>query len=236
MHIINLAIECKTATGDGTKIVCMNGDYVVRINTKDCGSFTNSPVKKLIVRHDKYYYESDIKEVVEDGQTYLQAILPPVERKDYVDLGVCGKEIDSPDVLPTYTSTSARFACDKSVLCGTVVLKADPKLSTLDVTENGKYRATDYSADGFYEVDVQIPAKVEENRIVDLSMSDGNQVVLPAYLSRTMASVTITKPTNLVPENIRSGIDIGGVIGSFEVPYYDGTVIIEDIAHETYDI
>lgn len=227
-HIINLTIECKTAKGDGTKIVCLNRDYVVRIAASDCGSFTSAPVKKLIIRHNKEYYESDIKEVTEDGQTYLQAILPPIDSKDYIDLGVCGKETDDPAVTPIYTSKSARYECDKSVLSGVVILRSEPMLSSLYITENNKkYTAGEHGADGFYEVDVHIPTKVEEKRTVDLVLSDGNQVVIPSYNNYTMTEVIIKKPVNLSPENVRSGVIIGGVVGIFAEDY-DGTVEITD--------
>ena len=41
-----------------------------------------------------------------------------------------------------------------------------------------------------------------------------------------MNEVTITKPSTLIPENIKNGIDIGGVVGTYEgnvITYWDGT-------------
>lgn len=216
MHIINLTLECKEAKGDGTIIVCMNRDYRVRIHPKDCGTFTNAPVKKLIVRHKMEYLEADIVQVEENGETYLQAILPPIERKDYVDLGVCGREEEDPTSIPTYTSKSARFSCDKSILCGTAVIKTDPILSELAVTESGTYLSSEQGADGFYKVDVQIASKAEENRTVALSMLSGDQVILPSNNNSTLSQVVIVKPIGLVPRNIKNGVNIGGVVGIFE--------------------
>lgn len=49
--------------------------------------------------------------------------------------------------------------------------------------------------------------------IVDLQMSNGNQVIAPAdgeYFSK----VTIRKPATLSPENIKKDVDIGGVVGT----------------------
>ena len=227
-HFITLTLNCKIATGDGTKIICLNSDYAMRIVPNDCGTFTNAPVKKLIVRYGTEYREADIYEYEEDGQTYLQANLPPVERQDYVDIGVCGKEVDDPEAIPLYTSTSARYECVKSALCGTVVLKTDPILSALNVTQNGAYTASDSKVDGFYEVNVQVPVKVEESRTIELCMPNGNQIVTPAYSTRTMNEVVITKPVTLIPENIKEGVNIGGVIGSYTMPYYDGTTVIID--------
>ena len=216
MHIINLTIECKTATGDGTKIVCMNSDYRVIVHTKDCGTFTNSPVKKLVVRQGREYWEAPITEEIVDGETVLQACLPPLERHDYVDLGVCGKDTDDPTITPAYSSTSARFLCDKSILCGTTILRSDPKLIALDVSANGTYRAGDHGADGFYEVDVDVTSKLSESRTVDLSMANGNQVIVPSGTNRTMEQVTVKKPVSLVPSNIKKGVNIGGITGTYE--------------------
>ena len=229
MHIINLNIKCKSATGDGTKIVCLNNDYKVRINVEDCGTFTNSPVKKLIVRHGKDYYESDIKSVTEDGDTYLKAELPPIEYVDYVYLGICGKKDDNPKTVPDYTSSAAVFECEQSILCGTAVLKrVEPLTKPLSVSENGTYSAADLAIDGFHTVDVNIPLKTEENRTVHPIFVDGNHTITPTYSTYTMSRVEIVKPDTLIPENIRGGIDIGGVVGSFTVPDYDGTITVVD--------
>lgn len=217
MHIINLSIECKTATGDGTKIVALNSDYVVRINTKDCGTFSNAPVKKLIVRHGKECYEVDINRETVDGQTFLQAKLPPIEYTKYVDLGVCGKETDDPTAKPVYTSTSARFDCEQSILSGVAAYKKDPVLTDLSVTENGTtHYAKDVGADGFFKVDVDVPVKHEEIRSVPLTMSSGNQEILPSRDNYTISKVIVEKPLSLVPENIKKGEEIGGVQGNYE--------------------
>jgi hypothetical protein len=47
-------------------------------------------------------------------------------------------------------------------------------------------------------------------------MMSGDQVIEPTYESSVIKSVTITKPVDLVPENIRKGTSIGGVSGMFE--------------------
>lgn len=227
MHIINLTIECKNAIGDNTTIVCMNNDYVVRITAQDCGTFIDSPIKKLIVKQDREYCEADILEIEENGQRFLQAVLPPVERAGNIYLGVCGKDSDDPAIIPNYSSTSARFACEKSILSGAVVLKADPKLSAIEFTENGAYRAIDYGSDGFYQVDVQIDSKVEESRTVDLTMVGGNQVIEPSNSARTLSQVTVVKPISLTPDNIRKDVNIGGVVGSY------APTLVEKNIHES---
>ena len=58
------------------------------------------------------------------------------------------------------------------------------------------------------------PAKTEQAKTVDLAMASGNQVVSPDS-GKVLSSVTITKPTTLVASNIKKGVTIGGVAGSY---------------------
>ena len=58
------------------------------------------------------------------------------------------------------------------------------------------------------------PAKTEQAKTVDLAMASGNQVVSPDS-GNVLSSVTITKPTTLVASNIKKGVTIGGVAGSY---------------------
>ena len=57
-------------------------------------------------------------------------------------------------------------------------------------------------------------AKGEEEKTVDLSMASGNQVITPTS-GKVINKVTITKPSTLLAENIKNGIDIGGVTGTY---------------------
>lgn len=223
MHIIDLTVKCKQATGDGTKIVCMNDDYVVRVTAEDCGTFTDAPKKQLIVRHGMEYHESDIEEFTDDnGNKFLGAELPLIDYDHYVDLGLCGK--DSEGVI-IYTSTSARYECAKSALNGVVVKRTNPVLKTLNATTNGTYKAVDSNADGFYEVEVNVAPKIEEYKRVDLDMSSGDQTINPTNTDRTMSQVTIYKPMNLIPSNIKEGVNIAGVVGTLESKSVNGVVL-----------
>lgn len=58
------------------------------------------------------------------------------------------------------------------------------------------------------------PAKTEQAKTVDLTMASGDQVVSPDS-GKVLNKVTITKPTTLVASNIKKGITIGGVAGSY---------------------
>ena len=53
----------------------------------------------------------------------------------------------------------------------------------------------------------------EEESTVDLEMSDGDQIVTPSE-GKLFSKVTITKPETMIPENIKEGVKIGGVVGT----------------------
>lgn len=53
-----------------------------------------------------------------------------------------------------------------------------------------------------------------EAKSVALSLSEGDQLVLPSD-GYTLSAVTIKKPVTLIPENIRCGVSIAGVVGSY---------------------
>lgn len=57
----------------------------------------------------------------------------------------------------------------------------------------------------------------EMEKTVDLAMADGDQVI-EADEDTVLTKVTVRKPETLVPENIISGITIGGITGTHEAP------------------
>ena len=214
MPVINLEISGKQAISDGTKIVCMNGDYTVRVKCTDCETFVNLPIKKLILKTGFDYHESPITSVTENGKTYLQADLPIIDSTKPVELGVYGKETEDGEIA--FTSQPAVFECAKSILSGAVVLKKDPTLDSLTVRENGTYVAADSNVDGFHEVTVNVPGTPSEVRNVELSMAGGSQLIEPSSADRLMSQVVVTKPIALTPSNIKAGISIGGVVGTYD--------------------
>lgn len=60
---------------------------------------------------------------------------------------------------------------------------------------------------------LEVPAT--EERMVELSMPSGNQVIQPTS-GKVMRKVTIQKPATLSPGNIKKGVVIGGVTGTLE--------------------
>lgn len=74
---------------------------------------------------------------------------------------------------------------------------------------------------------------------VALDWSAGDQIITPATDGKPFSPVTLEKPETLIPENVRSGIDVGGVVGSFlgdaeeatvELNFANGTQTVEPSA------
>lgn len=70
------------------------------------------------------------------------------------------------------------------------------------------------------------PAKTEQAKTVDLTMASGDQVVSPDS-GKVLNKVTITKPTTLVASNIKKGITIGGVAGSYAPTFSTETKTVD---------
>nr|DAW50316.1 MAG TPA: tail protein [Caudoviricetes sp.] len=74
---------------------------------------------------------------------------------------------------------------------------------------------------------LEVPAT--EERMVELSMPSGNQVILPTS-GKVMSKVTVQKPATLLPENIKKDVVIGGVTGSLEAGDTSETWVIKSSA------
>lgn len=74
---------------------------------------------------------------------------------------------------------------------------------------------------------LEVPAA--EERMVELSMPSGNQVILPTS-GKVMSKVTVQKPATLLPENIKKDVVIGGVTGTLEVGDTSETWVIKSSA------
>lgn len=70
------------------------------------------------------------------------------------------------------------------------------------------------------------PAKTEQAKTVDLAMASGNQVVSPDS-GKVLSGVTITKPETLVASNIKKGVTIGGVAGSYAPTFTTETKTVD---------
>ena len=70
------------------------------------------------------------------------------------------------------------------------------------------------------------PAKPEQAKTVDLNMATGNQTVLPDE-GMTLSNATIIKPDTMIPENIKVGVNIGGVVGAAPTPKVEQTKTVD---------
>ena len=221
MQIINLVIRGKQAIGDGTKIVCMNKDYVVRISLKDCAIFETANTKKLVVKCGHEYKEAPITIVRENGTTYGQADLPIIRRQKQIELGIYGADEDG---NPIYTSNSAKYDCIPSVLCGALILNSEPVYSKLEAKQNNTTYTPPEGVTAFSSVDVEVPGPTTETQSVTLNLASGNQTVSPSASGVYMSAVTITKPGTLLPENIRKDTNIAGVVGTLDKVLRETTI------------
>ena len=66
-----------------------------------------------------------------------------------------------------------------------------------------------------------------------LSMADGDMVITPEE-AEILRKIIIEKPATLIPENIKKGVDIGGIVGTFEDGgskmelIYDGEFLVDE--------
>ena len=67
----------------------------------------------------------------------------------------------------------------------------------------------------FVTGNVTVAAVPTETKTVALSMANGNQVISRSS-TKYLSTVTVQKPATLLPENIKSGVNIGGVVGTLE--------------------
>lgn len=81
---------------------------------------------------------------------------------------------------------------------------------TVDITTNGTHNVS-----GKASANVNVPATPTQEKTVDLAMASGNQVISPDA-GKNLSKVTVTKPSTLVAENIKTGVSIGGVTGTLE--------------------
>ena len=62
---------------------------------------------------------------------------------------------------------------------------------------------------------VVVAAIPTEAKTVELSMPSGNQTVSPSS-GKFLSAVTVKKPATMLPENIKKGVSIGGVVGTLD--------------------
>lgn len=99
---------------------------------------------------------------------------------------------------------------------------AGTKKATLQLSTQGAKTVTPsasaqtvVAAGKFVTGNVTVAAVPTETKTVALSMANGNQVISRSS-TKYLSTVTVQKPATLLPENIKSGVNIGGVVGTLE--------------------
>lgn len=90
-----------------------------------------------------------------------------------------------------------------------------PKLQAKTATTNGVVKP-DATYDGLSQVTVNVPATPTETKTVEPNFSNGSEVLTPTE-GKVFSSVILTKPATLLPENIKKGVIICGIEGTYEV-------------------
>lgn len=99
-------------------------------------------------------------------------------------------------------------------------LEATVQEKSVEITQNGTTEvAPDIGYDGLSKVTIttNVPSSGGETEevTVDLSMADGNQVITPSA-GKSISKATVTKPSTLIPANIKKDVVIGGVTGTLD--------------------
>lgn len=71
------------------------------------------------------------------------------------------------------------------------------------------------TAGKFVTGNVTVAAVPTETKTEALNMANGNQVISRSS-GKFLSAVTVKKPATLLPENIKKGVNIGGVVGTLE--------------------
>lgn len=151
-------------------------------------------------------------------ETSIVTVIENDVRKNYVlQNGAYIAGGDIPSVLGTLEATENKtYKASDEDLEGysQVTVNVQPNLQTKSVTVNGTVEP-DEGYDGLSEVAVNVPATPTETKTVEPDFSNGNQTITPSA-GKVFSSVTLTKPATLLPENIKKGVIIFGIEGTYE--------------------
>ena len=151
-------------------------------------------------------------------ETSIVTVIENDVRKNYVlQNGAYIAGGDIPSVLGTLEATENKIykASDEDLEgYSQVTVNVQPNLQTKSVTVNGTVEP-DEGYDGLSEVTVNVPATPTETKTVEPDFSNGNQTITPSA-GKVFSSVTLTKPANLTADNIKKGVIICGIEGTYE--------------------
>lgn len=114
------------------------------------------------------------------------------------------KEEETKTVTPNFSSGSVDVTPTTGKVLSQVMINKDSNL----VASNIKKDITVHGITGTLQ-----QAKEEETKTLEPDFSGGNQIITPTG-GKVMTSVTLTKPTDLLPENIAKDKNVCGVVGT----------------------
>lgn len=113
----------------------------------------------------------------------------------------------------------------------------EEQAKTVTITENGTQKALPDENKVLTEVTIvtNVPATPTQEVTKDLDMAAGDQIIIPAS-GYNLSKATVKKPATFVAENIKKGVDIGGVTGTLEVKKDEeaGTATITENGSQTF--
>lgn len=130
-----------------------------------------------------------------------------------------GKVLSKVTITKPATLVAANIKKDVNVggVVGTLEPQKPEQEKPITITENGSQTVTPDEGKVLSKVTIttNVPATPTEEKTVTLALADGDQVITPTT-GKNISKVTITKPAELLPENIKKGITIAGVVGTYE--------------------
>lgn len=134
----------------------------------------------------------------------------------------------------TLVAGNIKSGVDIGGIVGTLQERLPEQSKTITVTTNGTQEVNPDSGNVLSKVTVttNVPATPTEEKSVDLAMASGDQVVTPTA-GKDLSKVTVKKPATLIPTNIRSGVNIGGVEGNLLPEAHETQAKTVDLAMST---
>ena len=151
-------------------------------------------------------------------ETSIVTVVENDVRKNYVlqnGAYIAGGDVPSvPGTLEATENKTYKASDENLEGYSQVTVNVQPNLQTKSVTVNGTVEP-DEGYDGLSEVTVNVPATPTETKTVEPDFSNGNQTLTPSA-GKVFSSVTLTKPANLTADNIKKGVIICGIEGTYE--------------------
>lgn len=130
-----------------------------------------------------------------------------------------GKVLSKVTITKPATLVAANIKKDVNIggVVGTLEPQKPEQEKPITITANGSQTVTPDEGKVLSKVTIttNVPATPTEEKTVTLALADGNQVITPTA-GKNISKVTITKPAELLPENIKKGVTIAGVAGTYE--------------------